>query len=448
MNRRGLEAALRQVAGLARRLALGPRRETWVDRLVIAGGGCRHGVPSTSRVSAPLRRWREVRAGTRARLDARAIRHLCWEREIGTDLAFHAHLDGQGVELEARSLQGLLRSCHAMWSGELVAGPVVERVRARILDYAGPEPVTLRWKADLDWLLGRDGPRELAERLLSQSAPVREVCRGWGMDPRTRYVREAVRYAVRICRDRLGQERGIEQRLFADFLGWPDWETWSFKAEVATTVLRAVPAGSPARAAVVRFVLDDPRLGDPRQSRNDPAWRSVHDGAVRRIVRWVSEDDLDFFCGTVVPRASDAGSRRAFWASYVGAIRVSRVLLNVEDELRWEERRRRRVDAAGGEPPTARFGRVTGGDSALILSFDRVLVVEYARTGVADVYARDEPGGVETGAAPALPAREDLLDGARLRVARLSVEDEGAAALALLLAEYDVVARPETGPGR
>jgi hypothetical protein len=343
------------------------------------------------------------------------------------------------VALDLRALQGLLRACHVRWSPALLAGPAPAWVRGRLLAYpCGPrlaDRLAERWRRDAAWLLGPAGPHELAARLAVRRQPVPLVCREWGIDPRTAFVREAVRLAVQGWRKRLEAGPPETDRLDAAYLlGWPGWTATAFKTEVAATLLGVPPGARATRAALLRFVREEPRLGDPRRGAAEPAWRSMDPEAAQRVVAWIAEEDLDFFYGHLVPPPAGP-ARRAFWQGYIPAIRVSRVLLTLEDELRWALGR-----PPGGQAPAGGgFGRVLGADSALLLVFDHALAVEHAREGAVDVYARAAAADLLDALGAGGEAATRALDRPRVRVARVRLEREGPATLAAVLAAYGAV---------
>lgn len=74
-----------------------------------------------------VQQWNEFLVGQRERLEFRAVRYLCWEPDVATDGRFQDYLEQDGVNLSARSLQGLVRACHARWSSVFAASPITER---------------------------------------------------------------------------------------------------------------------------------------------------------------------------------------------------------------------------------------------------------------------------------------------------------------------------------
>lgn len=435
-----LEEALGDLAAAAARLAAGPAvpGESGCRRMRAMGPGPRDPRP----VRAPLRRWQALRQGDAGGLDARTARYLCWEADVAADPAFLAHLDGEGVELDGRALQGLLRSVHARWSPAVQGGEAVGRLRARLARRASAaasgrlaDRLAARWGRELDLLLGDDGPARLARRIEIARQPVDDACRAWALAPRTAYVRAAVCLATWRCRDRLDDLPEAARGLFTHLLPWAGWEAAAFRREVAATILRLPGTPAAVRRAGLAFVLGDPRLGDPRASGRPGRWHDMAE-ARRQVVAWLTGDDLAFFFEGVVPLGGEPGPRWMFWQRYVDAVGVSRVLLCPEDELRWEERRRRGATGPG-------FGRVSGGDSALVLGFPRVLAVEHARGRTVDLFARQDDDDWLARPAAGGP---DLLARPRVRIAHVRLAGDGPSALARALAAHGTVASPGGSP--
>src|SRR5205823_10189720 len=101
-----------------------------------------------------LHDWQRYLADPRQRLTPRALRYLCWESKVATTSRFQDCLDQSAGELSTRMLQGLVRSCHVLWSPTFAAGAVVARyVQQRLEKYQGPHRVLARWREHAEMLL-------------------------------------------------------------------------------------------------------------------------------------------------------------------------------------------------------------------------------------------------------------------------------------------------------
>jgi hypothetical protein len=232
--------------------------------------------------------WLRFRAHRRRHLEAHVIRHLCWDAEAATDSRFHEYLERQEVALGARSLEGLVRVCHACWSEELLTGPVGRAVWRRLARYEGANALLLRWQGALPLILGPQGPGELANALVQRLSPIKEWCAFWGVDERSAYVQEGVRRAVHACRRQMDQSArrpALAQYLVAELLPWDGWRWQDFLTEVAATLLH--PLASSFWEPLTHFLLHDPRLGDPRLPGNEAHWVEIPEAARQRLLQWL-----------------------------------------------------------------------------------------------------------------------------------------------------------------
>jgi hypothetical protein len=85
------------------------------------------------------------------------------------------------------------------------------------------------------------------------------------------------------------------------------------------------------RKRVEAFVLDHPRLGDPRLPQNVPKWTGIDPAAQRKFRTWRATKDLVFFFQSVLPDGKDPHGRKNFWLRYVGQVVDSVVALCPSD---------------------------------------------------------------------------------------------------------------------
>ena len=320
-----------------------------------------------------VQQWTELLGGKRQRLERRATRYLCWEPDVATDNRFQEYLDREHADLGPRWLQGLVRSSHARWSPEFVTGPVVERVRHRLESYQGSNQLLLRWKSAPTMILGPRGPGEFAAYMVENLQAIKACCEDLGVDEQTRYVLEAVRQAVRQCREGMGRSRTFGQYLREQLLPWANWPLQDFKAEVGATIIH--PAVSEIRESLTSFILHDNRLGDPRLPRNVRNWIGVPEEVRLRFIQWLSRADIVFFFEHVLPRGEDPHGRKAFWLRYVPRMLMSRPLLNQDDTAHLRTTMRQMGEQI------LHFGRMRGTTSAFLLDFGPILVIEFSRVG-------------------------------------------------------------------
>ncbi len=309
--------------------------------------------------------------------ERRAVRYLCWEPEIATSEGFQYYLDRDRVTLEARSLHGLIRSCHARWSSEFAKGQVVTWVRDRLERYNGSNRVLSQWKEKSNVILSPKGTEEFGAEMVQKLQEIKPYCESWKIaDETCAYVQAAVSYTAKICRDQMDRIPKLREYLLTSILSWRGWVTNLFKQEVSQVVLHpaATQAGD-VRESVRAFVLNDARLGDPRQSRNRLNWVGIGD-AERRVIEWLSHIDIKFFFESVLPQGKDPHGRKDFWLRYVSRVVRSRPLLN------WTDRSRLRANLKQKEWELLNFGSMSDiKTSAFLLDFGRVIAVEFSAVG-------------------------------------------------------------------
>jgi hypothetical protein len=323
--------------------------------------------------------WRNYLDNDNARLLSRALRYLCWQPEIATSQRFQYHLDQNNIELNARSLQGLVHCCHARWSPEFAGSQAITRVRDRLERYAGPNRLLSEWKDNSSTILGPKGAEEFGAELVQNLEGIKRHCENWGIgDETSSYVQTAVRHATELCRNQMDRVPKLRDYLVSELLPWMGWPPDLFKREISQTILHpATSQSADVQECVRRFVLDDPRLGDPRRaSDNRLNWFGIGE-AEQRVIEWLSQLDIVFFFESVLPRGEDPQGRKEFWLQYVSAIKKSRpVLCRADKERLQRDLREKGLNlvhvGAMDDWSTA---------SAFLLDFGPLLVIEFSETG-------------------------------------------------------------------
>jgi EH_Signature domain len=368
----GLERTVREL-----RLATQQRYEPRLESLqhVVASLGLTTTARSPRVSDEYLQDWQRYLADPQQRLTLRALRYLCWEPEVAMASRFQDYLDQAAGELGARALQGLVRSYHARWSPTFASGAVARRVQQRLAKYRGMHRVLARWREHAAMLLGPQGHCLFADSLLAAQASIKTYCDEWAIEESSQYILEALRQAVRACQERLGHEAALQTYLLTTLLPWTGWPVQDFHAVVGATILHPATARNPGlQEALIKVVLFDPRLGDPRLPRNAKNWLGVQE-ARQRFLQWLSRADINFFFEHVLPRGKDPHDRKAFWLRYVPRVLMSRPLLNRDDEGRI------RVTLQSLQEQIGHFGHIHGATSAFLLDFGPLVVVEFSQAG-------------------------------------------------------------------
>jgi len=330
-----------------------------------------------------IQQWENYLSGRLNTIEQRAIRFLCWEPVVATDPKFQEYLDTHKVEIRARSIQGLVYSCHRRWSEELAFGSTVRRVRERIEFYSGTKRLIQKWRDNISMLIGLYGPNEFGSLLEKVRQPIDKLCNTWGFDSRTPYVLNAVQCAAHRCRVSLIQDKTCADYLLKVLMLWDGWPEAEFKTEASELILHPFAANDAGfRELLTDFILRDAknRLGDPRLPGNDRKWLGVSIEARRLVIQWLSRLDIVFFFEHVLPNGKDPHDRKPFWLQYLGRLVQSRPLLCESDRLRLAAVLDRNKDRV------VNFGRMRTDNSAFLLDFGNIVAVEFSKVGRVYLY--------------------------------------------------------------
>ncbi|MGD0076214.1 MAG: EH signature domain-containing protein, partial [Candidatus Binataceae bacterium] len=277
--------------------------------------------------------WQDFIEKRRDNLEPRAVRYLCWEPDIATDLRFQKYLNRLESDLSARSLQGLVRSCHARWSSDFAGGAVAAEVRRRLHRFKGANRLIAKWKGRLSLVFGSKATGELATWMLEDRKSIKEACDFWKLEEQSIYLLLAVEEAAASCIKRIGEHSPYNRYLVGELIAWGGWPIDRFKKLVSDLIERTFPATEFAQELKPK-VLGDSRLGDPRLPRNATNWLGVSTEARNRFIEWLSKDDIVFFFELGLPPGTDPHGRKKFWLNYVGSVKKSRPLLCDDDKAK------------------------------------------------------------------------------------------------------------------
>ncbi len=325
------------------------------------------------------KQWQDFVEKRRDSLEPRAVRYLCWEPDIATGLRFQKYLDRLPSDLSARSLQGLVRSCHARWSSNFAGEEVAAEVRRRLYRFDGANRVIAKWKEGLSLVLGSKATGELATWMLEGRKPIKEACEFWKLEEQSRYLLQAVEEAAAACLKKIGEHSPYNHYILSELIAWSGWPIDRFKKLVSDAIERTFPATEFAQA-LKPMVLGDSRLGDPRLPRNATNWLGVSAEARNRFIEWLSKDDIVFFFELGLPKGKDPHGRKKFWLNYVGSVKKSRPLLCDDDRARLQNAKEK----------VGNFGRIVGETSAFLLDFGPFIAVEFSKSGNA-CYIYEKP---------------------------------------------------------
>jgi len=328
--------------------------------------------------------WNTLGAVRASELPSRAIRYLSWETDIAIRPAFQ-NVALTPERISARSLQGLVRSVHRRWDSTVNTSSV-GNLTVALTTYPRKNALIDKWKYNLGYVLNKDGPTRFAIDVLSKNVDWGKVSEEWGLEPDTEFGNRVLTQCVSLSLS--GRNNDEFQNATIRFvLPSKHWRTNSFKDSVQRMIL-AYPRFSPQQSDSLRdFILNDPRLLDPRLPANGLNWTGISDSARDIVIQWLSAEDIQLFFDHVLTTRNDPHGRKPFWLRYKGRVKRSRPLLSTLDESRWQAN-----TATRGK---RNFGRMDYfcNTSAFLLDFGRVIVVEFSQVGNA-VYVyehRDAP---------------------------------------------------------
>lgn len=248
---------------------------------------------------APLERytkeWSKFISGSKESLDKKAVGFLCWVPEIAIDTRFLACVKSSGMDLNRRSLAGLIRSCHCMWENIPPENPSVHIVIGLLNRYRGTDQVVHKWQAHFDALLAEDAPQTMAGKLLRSGKSLASFINEWRIEPLSVFFRKVVELAAAACRSRLGlPASNLHVLLFRDLLPWPGWKPSNFKKEIGDIILHT-PMSNQSQETIQRFILHYEELGDPRLSANRIKWAEVPQKAKDRLIHWLNRENPCLF---------------------------------------------------------------------------------------------------------------------------------------------------------
>lgn len=337
--------------------------------------------------------WAEYVSGKRESLNRRTIFYLCWcwESGIALELRFIRYIQTSGM-LRWKVIYALVRSCHMRWGDEFV----MRELKGLLLSYSGPNQLLNIWKKNIEMILGVQGPKMFASKMTEASTPPSQILKEWGIDVQSEFARVSVRLACEICLQKIGKITNHNAYFIKSLLPWENWELSGFKREIESIILHN--SVETIREDFQSFVLRDKRLGNPFVTRErltgssrlpeNPNWNGITDNAKRKFMGWLTKENIGFFFDHVLPDGHDPQGRKDFWLRYVNSF-VARPLLSSDDERRL----RQYIDL--NKDKIAHRGKLQGGsNSAFILDFGSIVVIEFSKIGKCYVFTANEFQGI------------------------------------------------------
>lgn len=331
-----------------------------------------------------LRFWDNFQKKKINEIPPRARRFLCWEPKIGANLQFLSFLKNLKEPLTANPLQGLVYSRHFKWSSDKDQSQEIAAVRAFVLNYQGRNRLLKKWQENIKLILDKQSPSIAAKEMFSRKQSVSAFCRDWGINEQTAFVSEIVGECAILCFqsfDKSNTGRELSDYFINEILAWGHYELKKYKQVVSQTIMTAKFLDDEKfQEKVVAHIIGDDRLGDPRLPNNSQNWVGIEQQARTRILQILSRADIVFFFDQVMTGYDDRHGRKNFWLRYISSLKQSRPLLNANDKIRLYSVLRRQGKKM------LHFGETKGQQSAFLLDFGKILVVEFNGVGACYIY--------------------------------------------------------------
>lgn len=320
--------------------------------------------------------WKDYLSGHR-NIHPRALRYLCWEPEVASDKRFLEYLNKEQITFSARSLHGIVRACHMKWSHVIQETDTLEIVRNIVSKYQGPNKILQKWNNSLNKILSRQAPQLFAKEMIKNSKLIKEHVESWGIDIQSEFFMDKTMFnAVQQCK----KDSNRHGYLFSELLSWDLWDNALFKKIIEDFIIDDYFNNIEHRKILKKFVLSDSRLGDPRLLRNNLNWLDIGNASLKKFIQWLSIEDIGFFFEHFLPDKKDPHKRKNFWLGYAPKLTSSRAFLCADDEIKLHSLLKNRTIAD-------HFGKIRGVNSAFILDFGQVKVVEFSRIGACYIYS-------------------------------------------------------------
>lgn len=381
---------------------------------------------------ATKKRWDQLEAQPeKITASSRDYKRFCWTPEIVIKPKFRKIFVDGDVPVTTSSLRGLVYGYHANFS-DFDDSNFITRLRTLIQRKAPGSTTINSWSKRIDCILGVKAPSNLAAESSKVWLAPEQQLKMLDLQLTTDFARcFAVQFAQLAANkfDTLGlpEIKDVIENILCSELLRQDRAAYK---DILARIILSVRAfeDEQVQGLLIDFLLKKEGIGDPRIYPEN--WAGIRDGAKRRVIQWLSREDINFFFELLLRDSDDKHGRKSFWLKYVNRISRSRALVSPED-LRHHAIRLREMEEKGRS-----FGKLvgSGSSSAFVLDFGQIVVVEFSEVGNACyIYSkRAFTEVVEDFWCPAISAK--LLKNQELvseRITRSMKDWQGSARLAL-----------------
>ena len=150
--------------------------------------------------------------------------------EIAIDERFLLYVESSSIELNWRSLAGLIRSCHCKWEELSPESTSLSIMRVLLKRYRGSNRALRTWQTHPDALLGQNGPLLLAEILIRKGRSLHSFLDEWRIETQSVFFQMFIEIVAARCRVQINRlPEDVLLLLFRDHLVVAGMETVSFQ---------------------------------------------------------------------------------------------------------------------------------------------------------------------------------------------------------------------------
>ena len=331
-----------------------------------------------------LKYWFKFQKQSISEIPPRVRRFLCWEPNIGASFEYLTFLKQLNESLSANSLQGLVYARHSKWSSNNSQAQELALVRSAVMKYRGRNRLVNKWRENIDLILKPQSAKFAAQKIFSAQKSISKFCGEWGINEQTAFIGETVAECAHLCFKQFADVKlkdEADDYFISEVLNWENFELNIYKAIVSQTIMTGkFLKDEKFQEKVVGHIIADDRLGDPRLPNNSQNWVGIEIESRTRILQLLSRADIVFFFDQVMIGYDDRHGRKNFWLRYISSLKQSRPLLNGSDKLRLNSTLRRQGKKM------LHFGETRGQQSAFLLDFGSILVIEFNGVGACYIY--------------------------------------------------------------
>ena len=229
--------------------------------------------------------------------DNREIRLLAWNNELLMNPQFREQL-AERVRSNAVKPNILILSqvYFGNWGGHAQQELFEQMLRILAISQNGYTPVLQKYKEHATSIFSSAAHSFLSRLVVSERVPVLSLLEMWSVPATSPLATEAIRAYIEGALSAISKgELGVLDELLST-LELPLLRAGLFQKAAETMILcDQADRNESFRKRIEAFILDSPRLGDPRLPQNVPNWTGIDDAALRKFRTWRATKDLVFF---------------------------------------------------------------------------------------------------------------------------------------------------------